>query len=159
MVVIKILNAQLVYCRNRSIGCTWEGLKRDLSEHSSSCSANNLPEWLKKNKDAQLDKSISNANLYLDDEVAERIEREAPEIDLLTRTYLKNKDLLQQHFDQKNSNTQFAQAAGKGKKKQEKNADKAASNANKALEDFLSIFDGGDIDVDKLLELNFDTDT
>ena len=91
----KLLAAQLVYCPNRKNSCKWEGLKRNQDDHASSCSYKELPDWLKAIKRAGEDENKSTHMTYVEDEeLAEILEREVPDVDLMTRMYFKDQNLV-----------------------------------------------------------------
>ena len=90
----KLLYSYPVYCTNRINDCMWEGPRFDLDSHRISCAKREVPKWLDKLRDRNK-LNESNSNLFMmDDELAEKIEKEVPESDLIARVYFKNPEVV-----------------------------------------------------------------
>ena len=91
MICEGMLGLLVVYCTNRPNSCKWEGKQKDLEAHCRECTYKDLPQWLSRKVTIQ---KLDNDMFLLDDEIAEKIEREAPDVDLYTRVYFKNQSLV-----------------------------------------------------------------
>ena len=91
MICEGMLGLLVVYCTNRPNSCKWEGKQKDLEAHCRECTYKDLPQWLSRKVTIQ---KVDNDMFLLDDEIAEKIEREAPDVDLYTRVYFKNQSLV-----------------------------------------------------------------
>lgn len=158
LVAKKFLAGQQVYCPNRKNSCKWEGLKRDEADHIQQCPYKEIPEWLRVMKP---DNSKSNLDNFMEDEeLAEIMEKEAPDVDLFTRMYFKEQNIF--------NSTIGAQPKSKGKRGTSSKPNKSGSNTgtsvgkpkqqaemSNAVNDLLNAFDEneGGFNIDKLLEL------
>ena len=89
LLAVKMLGIQQVYCSNRQNSCKWEGMARDLPSHLAVCEYGELPECVQKVRQPGKEE-----NFMEDEEVAEHFEREGLGVDLITRTYFKNPELV-----------------------------------------------------------------
>src|SRR3990167_11391919 len=148
LLVEKMLNAQMVYCKYRSNGCIWEGLRADWKLHCLQCDIKEIPDFLKKLRlnDQPKTENSNSFNPFEDEELQEKIEQEAPDIDLPTRVYLRNKPVVDQIMKENSMGISASQPATlnrdlnpgpakKDKKKgNRKQGDRAAEDQNKATD-------------------------
>lgn len=160
LVIKKLLAAQEVYCPNRKNSCPWEGLKRDQADHLKECLYKEVPVWLATK--IQKDKTQTKEDFMEDEELAEILEREAPNVDLMTRMYFKDQNLVKNVMtNQTKPSNGPAEVQSMSRRKVKTNR-KASNDSEgktpvrltKAVNDLLDAFDEqGDIfNIDKLLD-------
>lgn len=164
LVIKKLLAAQLVYCTNRKNSCRWEGLKREQEDHVNTCSYKEIPDWLKAIKKTGEEDSRTGGfvDIMEDEELAEILEREAPDVDLMTRMYFKNQNLVNNALGKKLKPLEKIEQKPLITKRSTKNSKNASMKTDSkspirissAVNDLLNAFDetGDTFNIDKLLD-------
>lgn len=131
LVIKNLLAAQQVYCTNRKNSCPWEGLKRDQGEHMDKCVYKELPEWLKAIKDNSRENKGNEDNYMEDEELAEIIEREVPDVDLMTRMYFKDQNLVKNVLGKKLKDKDSVKEPLSEQKRKTRNSKKSTDQSQK----------------------------